>query len=113
MATKVPHFLQIGASNSKIGVNLPDFYTDIGPVVGVSKLAANDTLDLASTVGALISKGTAAHVYIRYDTGTQIKTGKILCDIDKVSTALPQLIGKQYNGGTIRSASFRRRRRLK
>lgn len=107
---RVTHFFQSNAA--KIGLTLPDFYTDIGPVVGMARLGANDAVDALVSVGEALRQGLVVRMKLSYTLGTEKKVASIVCDIDKSPTAKAGLIGKQYNGGTITSASFPRRRRL-
>lgn len=107
---KVTHWIQVGTA--KIGFLAQDNYSSIGPVVGITKLAAGDHVDAMSTVGNLFKSGTALRMKIRYKAGSSTKTASIVCDINKAASAVGGLIGTSYKGGTVSSASLPRRRRL-
>lgn len=104
------HWIQVGTA--KVGFLAQDNYSDIGPVVGVAKLADADRVDAVSTVGNLFKSGQAVRLKVRFRVGTQYNVGSIVCDIDKAPSAIGGLIGKTYRGGEITSASIPRRRRL-
>lgn len=104
------HWIQSGTA--KIGFAAPDVYSDIGPVVGVSKLADEDTVDAMVRVGDAIRQGQVMRLRVRYEEGDEVKSSFILCDIDKAATAIAGLRGKSYKGGEIKSANIIRRRRL-
>ena len=106
------HFIQVGAGNSKIGFTTDDVYSEIGPVLGVSKLGANDNVDQLVEVGQLTKSGAALRLKVRYTVGTEVKRGTVICDIDKAPSAVAGLRGKSFRGGTIASATIPRRRRL-
>jgi hypothetical protein len=106
------HFIQAGSGQAKIGFVTTDAYSDIGPVLGISKLGNADTVDAVSRVGDLFLTGQALRMVVRYRVGTEMKTSRIICDVDKAPSARAGLIGKTFNGGQITSASFPRRRRL-
>jgi hypothetical protein len=96
---------------AKVGFVSPSDYATIGSVVGVAKAVAADEVIL-SRVGDLLRSGQVLRMKVRYKEGTVTKSGSILCDIDKATTALAGLRGKAYSGGVIQSASIPRRRRL-
>ena len=104
------HFIQAGAA--KIGFITEDNYTEIGPTLGVSKLAGTDTVDAVSTIGNLLKMGQALRLRIRYKEGSKVKSSLVVCDIDKAPSAIVGIRGKGYGGGIILSASIPRRRRL-
>ena len=105
------HFVLVGRLNgSKVGVMLPDKYSEIGPIIGVTKLGDADTVDLFTTVGELVRGGNVIHMKLRLAGG---KTGTIIADIDKAQNARGQLKGKTWGGVEILSASIPRSRRLK
>lgn len=106
------HFITVGANNAKIGFVTVDGYSDIGPVVGVSKLGNADSVDAVSRVGDMLRAGQALRIAVRYKEGTEIKRSVVLCDVDKAPSAIAGLRGKGFSGGTILSASFPRRRRF-
>lgn len=106
------HWISVGANNAKIGFVSEDIYSDIGPVVGVTKLGNADSVDAVSRVGDMLRAGQALRIAIRYEEEGEMKRSVILCDVDKAPSAIAGLRNKSFSGGTIKSASFPRRRRL-
>jgi hypothetical protein len=113
MADREIHWIQAGAGNAKIGFSAPDVYSDIGSVVGVTKLGNADTVDSLGRVGDMIRQGQVMRLRIRYeDTDGEMASAFIICDLDKAPSAIAALRNKSFQGGTIKSANIMRRRRL-
>lgn len=111
MADRVPHYIVSEGGN--VGIILPDTYDSIGSVVGVNKVTDSTKLAVTAEVDDLKQSGVAIHLRCRVDFGGTRKTRKILCSMKEASSAVGQLIGKNYDGGTIKSASIKRDRILK
>ncbi|MDJ0797888.1 MAG: hypothetical protein QNJ51_13910 [Calothrix sp. MO_167.B12] len=106
----------VGTGTKRFVINLSDVYSAIGTAVGVSKLTGDIPDDVPSLdYDGASRNGRAAKVRISYKkTGTtKLSQSNILVAVDKLDTALTDLVGKAYNGGTIVSARFPRRRILR
>lgn len=112
MADREIHWIQVGSGTAKIGFSAPDVYSEIGSVLGVTKLAGSDTVDSVARVGDMIRQGQAMRLRVRYEEDGEVKTSTVICDIDKAPSAIAGLRGKSFAGGTIKSANIMRRRRL-
>lgn len=111
MAARVPHKVVVGTTS--VGVYLLDEYSSIGPLVGVTKVSDTDIPAISGTVSDLVRRGAIARLKIGYEgTGGRRKYAHIICDLDKVKTAVSTLPGKSFKSGTIKSAFFGQRRRL-
>lgn len=112
MGVREMHYLT-GPGNARVSFLAPEVYDDIAEIVGVNKLEDDDTdrgIFMPRST-ELVRQGLAIKMRIRYDDG-EIRYSTIYCDIDRAPTAVSSLRGKTFNGGTIRSASVPRRRRL-
>jgi len=103
------HVMTVGAV--KIGVKLPDVYDGIASAVGIRQ-DTGDPPDIVMGANDLVRNGQAIRIRISYPSGTRAKYGTVLCAIDEAKTAVGNLIGKTYRGGTIKTAGFPTRRRL-
>jgi hypothetical protein len=106
---RIPHTITVGTS--KVGVILPDEYGGLGTVLGVDKLTTSNKPELSSTSNDLVKSGQALKIKVSYAVGTKKKVATLLCDVDKVKTALVELVGKPFRGATIKTAYFPRRAR--
>lgn len=108
------HTIMAGAT--KVAVILPDIYQEIGSTVGIDQPTgtAGSGADTSARPADLLKSGQALKIRVRYlATGSAFgKTSDVLCDIDKAKTAVAELMGKTFKGGTIKSAYFARRARL-
>ncbi|AFZ12628.1 hypothetical protein Cri9333_1743 [Crinalium epipsammum PCC 9333] len=106
------HKVDIGGVN--FSVLLPDRYDGIATEVGITEVLPADNIKSHSKISDLINNGQVARIRIRYGVAGVVaaKTANIICDIGKFQTALGDLVGKPYNGGTIRTAYIPQRRRL-
>ncbi len=112
MTDRAIHWITTGSGAEKAGFVTSDVYSEIGAVLGVTKLADADTADMNS-VSNLIRYGKMMRLRVRYeDADGDMASATVLCDIDKAPTAIAGLRGKSFKGGTIRSANIIRRRRL-
>lgn len=95
-------------------IRLPDVYSDIGSVVGVTKLTGERPAGAnTATEGGAKRDGKILSIRIRYQIGTaKAKTANIIASLANASGAIQDLPNKSFNGGTILSAYFPRRRRL-
>lgn len=101
----VLHILTSGTS--KIGISEPDKYEGIKDIVGIKKAAEGDTVDDSATISELKKRGKAITL-IGVDKDK--KQHRILCAIDKVSSAISALKGKSFGGKAINSVSIPRKR---
>jgi hypothetical protein len=106
---RVPHTITVGAA--KVGVILPDEYGGLGTILGVDKLTTSNKPELSSTSNDLVRSGQALKIKVSFAIGTKRRTAYLLCDIDKVKTAVTELVGKSFRGSTIKTAYFPRRAR--
>ena len=88
----------------------------IGSALGISRKTDTDSgegVDRVS-VGSALKEGKGVKLSIVYidATSSKRKSAKVFCPIDKAKTAINDIIGKNYRGGEVKSASFPRRRRL-
>lgn len=110
MAINYVHWIQTGTSG-KTGFLTADIYQSIGADVGITKLASADKVDNVVRIGDAIRQGLMMRLRVRYTTGTETKSCTILCDIDKVPSAIAALITRPFKTGEIRSVAIMRRRR--
>lgn len=97
----------------KFGCMLPEnSYDNISTIVGITPGDATSIPDHNTTTGALVRGGEAGRIAVTLVDGSKLKTRRILCSAQKMSTAVGALPGNTYNGLTIRSARFPRRMRL-
>lgn len=73
-------------------------------ICGVKIAAQSEQDNPRLTVSQLLKSGRLVRVAITYSSGTGRKTAKLLVVRQKLTTALDQLIGKSYRGGTILTA---------
>jgi hypothetical protein len=100
----------------KLIMSLPDGKYDatIGPIVGITKLSgAPPAGSFSETSVNGVRKGLLGSVKISYRVGTKRKSTNLLCSLEKIDTCTTELPGKAYGGGTIVSARFPVRRRLR
>ena len=107
------HLIDIDGVTSSI--KLADVYdatgSDIGTVIGISRVNS-DTVIPANTRPIsqkdALRNGLLAKLRIRYSSttnGGRARYGSIICPIDKAFTAMTQLEGKSYRGGTVTNVS--------
>jgi hypothetical protein len=99
------HILTSGTT--KIGISEPDKYDAIKDIVGVRKAEAADTVDDSATISELKKRGKAVTLAA---IDSDKKAHRILCAIDKASSAISALKGKSFGGKTIKSVSMPRKR---
>lgn len=108
---KILHVIENGGV--KFGCLLPEnTYDGIATIVGVTPSAGSATTDHNTTTSALVRSGEAGKISITILDGTKLRTRRILCAADKMSTAIGALPGNAFGTATIRSARFPRRMRL-
>lgn len=111
MPARVPHKIVVGTTS--VGVYLLDEYGSINTVVGVTKVSDTDIPAVSGTVSDLVRRGSIARLRIGYElSGGKRKYANIVCDLDKVKSAVSVLPGKSFKSGVIKSAFFAQRRRL-
>jgi hypothetical protein len=114
---KVAH--QVDTSGTgKLIMSLPDNVYDgtIGPIVGITKLTGTPPAgSFSETSVAGVRKGLLGSLKISYRVGTSTKskTARLLCSLEKLDTCTTELPGKSFKTGTITSARFPVRRRLR
>lgn len=111
MADRAIHYIE--SEGGKVGVKLPDVYSQISATVGVTKLTAQDKLAVLCEVDDLKQSGVAMTLSARVQEGTEIKTMKILCSMKLASSAVGQLVGKTVGTATIKSVGIKRERVLR
>jgi translation initiation factor 1 (eIF-1/SUI1) len=110
MVLRSEHTTTVGTDS--VALTLPDEYEGISTIVGITKLAATGTADREGSIPELLKQGQIIRIRIGYIVGTRRKYATIICNIDKIKTALGSLKNKAFRGGTIRSAYFARRQTL-
>jgi len=112
---KVAH--QVDTSGTgKLIMSLPSGTYDavIGPIVGISLLTGPPPAgSFSETSVAGVRKGLLGHVKISFKVGTIVKQSSLLCSLEKLDTCTTELPGKAFKTGTIVSARFGVRRRLR
>lgn len=104
------------AGTGKVVMSLPTEKYDsvIGPIVGITALTgAPPAGSFTETAVNGVRKGILGSVKISFRVGTKRKTTSLLCSLEKIDTCVAELPGKAYGGGTITSARFPTRRRLR
>lgn len=106
----------VGTGKNQFVINLSDVYASISKITGVSKLTGDIPEGAFSLdYDAAVENGLALKVTISYKkTGaTKVSESNIMVATEKLSTALTELVGENFNGGKIVSARFRKRRILR
>jgi hypothetical protein len=104
------------SGTGKLLMTLPtEVYTAaIGPIVGITLLAgAAPAGSFTETPIAGVKKGLLGYVKISYRAGAKRKQTKLYCSLEKMDTCIAELPGKAFKDGTITSARFSTRRRLR
>jgi len=104
------------AGTGKLIMSLPTekYGGVIGSIVGIAPLTgAPPPGSFTETSVAGVRKGLLGSVKITYRVGTKRKNTNLLCSLEKIDTCTGELPGKAYGGGTIVSARFAVRRRLR
>lgn len=104
------HTLKVGTKNYTI--KLPDVYQGLGTVTGISS-GSPENSDGGHTLSTAKMAGLLGQIRISYKDGTKTKSSLLSVAIDKMDTAVSDVLGKQYRGFTIASASIPRRRILR
>jgi hypothetical protein len=103
----------VGSGSDAVIISLPDVYSAISSVVGVSKMTGpKPDGATGSTVSLAKRSGLVVPLRICYIEGTKRRYTNIICSLDKVKTAIAELPGKNYNTFKIKTAYFPRRMRL-
>lgn len=110
MPKMVPHVVTVGST--RVGVFLPDIYTDIATIVGVSKVTDANLPEVTMEVRDLIRKAQVVRLNVSYVLNGKRKLARVICDLSKLKTAVAQLPTKTFRGGDIRSAYLPVQRRL-
>jgi len=104
---KTKHFVYLPTViDAKIEVMEPDIYNDIADVVGVYTPTLIYNASLRLTTNELRRNGVVVQISCRTESG---KSHKIICSVEKLSTALPGLVGKsipEQNGANVNSAKI-------
>lgn len=106
----VPHTLKVGSRNYTI--LLPDVYNGLGTQTGITK-GAPDESDGTLTVGDALKTGKAGRVRISWKENGKSKSTQLVVAIDKMDTAIGDLVDKSYRSNKITSAGIKRRRILR
>lgn len=104
------------AGTGKLIMSLPagKYDATIGPIVGITALTgAPPAGSFSETSVAGVRKGLLGSVRVGFRVGTKLKYTRLLCSLEKIDTCTAELPGKAYGGGTIVSAAFPTRRRLR
>ena len=112
---KVAHAVDT-AGTGKLIMSLPDNVYDgvIGPVVGINKLTGSAPAgSFTETSVAGVRKGLLGSVKVSVKIGARTKTRRLLVSLEKLDTCVAELPGKAFATGTIVSARFPVRRRLR
>jgi len=112
---KVAHQVDT-AGTGKLIMSLPsEVYTaTIGSIVGISVLTgAPPAGSFTETPIAGVRKGLLGNVRISYKVGVKRKQSNLYCSLEKIDTCIAELPGKAFKDGTISSARFATRRRLR
>lgn len=110
------HVVDLGNSKKAL-LDLKDIYTNIGTIVGITKLTGAAPADaIGADLNYLLRNGEIARVAVRVKVGTATKTQRrmIYCSMDKVGQALGQLSQKALETGAViqRKGIIPRRRKL-
>lgn len=104
---KVEHI--VTANKSKYIISeLASTYKDIGDIVGIKEMGADEKADAHSSVPKL--KQDAKIITLRVSTKEK-KSFTLQCSIDKASTAVTGLVGRKIGSNTIKKVRVPRRRR--
>jgi hypothetical protein len=111
---KVPHLVDT-TGTGKLIISLEEStYQNIGAVVGVTKMSGTAPAGSnTETTVAGVRKGKLGSLRVTVRTGVKRATRKIICSLDKMDTAVGEIVGKTIGAGTITSARFPTRRRLR
>lgn len=104
------------AGTAKLVMSLPTGLYDgvIGPIVGITVLTgALPAGSFTETSVAGVRKGLLGSVKVSYKVGVKLKQSRLLCSLEKLDTCVAELPGKAFKSGTIVSARFPVRRRLR
>ena len=104
------------SGTGKVIMSLPSekYAEPIGTIVGITPLTGTPPAgSFTETAVNGVRKGILGSVRISYRVGTKRKTTSLLCSLEKIDTCVAELPGKAYGGGTIGSARFPTRRRLR
>lgn len=95
----------IGTDRQYFFLQSPTSYTgSLDTVTGITAAADSEQDEPPTSVQNLVSKGVLFRVAIQYTSGTGRKSAKLLVTKAKLATALDDLIGKSFRGGSITSA---------
>lgn len=86
--------------------NPSSYAGSLDTITGIKEATETEQKRPAVKIGELLNSGECFRINIRYSSGTGFKTGKIIVAKGKIDTALDQLVGKPYRGGTITSAAI-------
>lgn len=103
-----------GTGKLIMSLNTGKYDAIVGPIVGITPLtgpAPAGSFSETSVNG--VRKGLLGSVKISYRVGAKLKNTRLLCSLEKIDTCTTELPGKAYLGGTIVSARFPVRRRLR
>lgn len=112
MATRAPLFPHIiVVSGKNYAVKQPDIYSAIGDLVGCKKAPDPDNTQYSGggSPSKLAENGELIKIKVMLDTK---KIRSLLCSLDKASSAVHAIVGKQLGTDKIKTAWIPRRMRL-
>jgi hypothetical protein len=111
---KTPHLVDTTGTGKLVIVLEEATYQNIGTVVGITKLTGSPPAgSYSDSSTAAVRKGRLGNLRVTVRTGNKRVTRKILCSLDKMDTVTGEIVGKTIGTGTITSARFPTRRRLR
>lgn len=117
MAPHGRYFVTVGAAGGtggqKFGFTAPSqIYDSLKDELGLGETTAENAAE-GGVLNVGMSKVPCARIAIRYQhSATIVRTAKLICDIDKVSSAIKALPSKQFRGKQILNAYLPRKRTL-
>lgn len=111
---KVPHLVDTTGAGKIVIVLEETTYANIAAQVGITKLTGSVPAgSYSDTSTSAIKKGKLGSLRVTLKTGLKRTTRKLLCSLDKMDTVTGEIVGKAIGAGTITSARFATRRRLR
>lgn len=96
----------------RIGIRLPATYETLAPALGLEIAGEGNPPDLSGDVPGLLKSGVLIRIHISYGTLLNRKIARLLCEREKLGTALSSLPRTNYKGQPIMTAYIPRNSRL-
>lgn len=98
--------------SQRVGIRLPATYDGLAASLGLEKATDATPVDLPGDVPGLLKVGVLTRIAISYGTTTNRKIARLVCERNKVGTALASLPKTTYKGFPILTAYIPRNSRL-